>query len=129
MQSHTPSISVWAHVFHKRKYVYKSGKEQIVLENYHPNEKPGERTAIDWINSVMYTAPTRLTKNSFVISEKERDREFRMLPEVDATEKNAQFFVTMLKLIFKMNELFGNFNKPETLLGYIQNNAVKELIR
>ena len=120
---HTPSISVWACVFHKKKYIYKSGKEKIELERYYPNITT--KNSLDWINSLIETQTTFVSRTAFVPAERERNLILERLPEVEATEKNGQFFVTMFKLIFKMNELFSDFSSPETLLGFLENYSPK----
>ena len=124
---HTPGIRVWAKVYHKRRYRYQSGKELTVLKPYAAKRGRSD-SSLDWINSLVGTCPSKGTSSmGFALSEKEYNRALQLLPEVDATEKNAQFFVTMHKMIFKMNELFAGFANPEFLTKYLEMNNVKEL--
>lgn len=126
---HTPSISVYARVFHKKRYRYQSGKELVELERYIP-ARTGNRdnwTPLDWLNSLIDVLPSRMTETGFRPNEKEYKQILERLPEVEATEKNALYFVTMYKLIFKMNELFRDFSQPEVLSAFLEKNDFKEL--
>ena len=110
----TPSISVFARVFHKRIYAYKSGKTIEVLEPYKPKDKRGD--SIDWINSVVDIIPER---KGFISNDY-----YTQFPEVDATEENAAMFVKLFKFIFQANEVFHDMNNPEYMLKLIANNQV-----
>lgn len=125
-QAHTPSISVWACVFHKKKYRYQSGKEVTLLEKYEPKCSRSE-SAIDWINSLCRCEPTHISRDKFGVNEKGRQLIYNRLPEVDATEKNAQFFKVMFQMLFKMNEMFSSFVNPDFLTEYLRMHDIKEI--
>lgn len=124
-RTHTPAISVWAGVYHKKKYTYSSGKEKVELERYFPKQKTDN--PLDWINSLDGITFSENSRQTFAMSERETAYRLNKLPEVEATEKNAKFFVTMFKLIFKMNELFAGFSQPELLLEYLKKNDVNKI--
>lgn len=110
-----PTISVFARVFHKRVYSYKSGKTLETLERYEPKRERGN--SLDWINSLCNTIPNYAgTKPDYV-----------RFPEVEGTEENAAFFVKLLKTIFQLNELMKEFKNPEYLLAFIAANTYKEI--
>ena len=108
-----PSVSVFARVFHKKTYAYRSGKTIQQLEIYRPEIKDGRGSSIDWINSLCNISP------SDSIFHKE---DYTHTPEVDATEENAAMFVKLFKLIFQCNELFKDLNKPEYFLEVVAKN-------
>ena len=120
----TPSISVWAKVYIKNTYRYLSGKEIIKYEDYIPAFRPGEGTSLDWINSLCNTGST---KEAGPFGRALSDKEIALMPEVDATEQNGQFFVTMYKLIFKMNEMFHDFNEPGAVEYFLKNFSLPQL--
>lgn len=118
----TPSISVWAKVFNKKTYRYHSGKEIVKYEYYEPNTKRQERTSLDWINSLCNTSPSKETIFRTLL-----DDDIIRMPEVDATQQNGQFFITMYQLIFKMNEMFHDFNQPGAVEYFLKNNSLPQL--
>ena len=124
---HIPSISVFAQIFHKKTYQYQSGKTLTVLEPYRPKNNLKDKSPIDWIASLCNTAPSRIANGYHACSEKERKKYLESLPEVDATEHNAQFFVAMHQMIFKMNELFAGFANPSVLMEYLENNKTPQI--
>ena len=109
-----PSVSVFARVFHKKTYAYRSGKTIQQLEFYRPKTKDGRGSSIDWINSLCNTSPS---DNRFGHKE-----DYTHTPEVDATDENAAMFVKLFKLIFQCNELFKDLNKPEYFLEVVAKN-------
>ena len=109
-----PSVSVFARVFHKKTYAYRSGKTIQQLEIYRPEIKNGRGGSIDWINSLCNISPS---DNSFGHKE-----DYTHTPEVDATEENAAMFVKLFKLIFQCNELFKDLNNPEYFLEVVAKN-------
>ena len=111
-----PTISVFARVFHKRTYSYKSGKLLHTLEMYHPKQN-GRGNSLDWINSLCNIAPDHFGNKP----------DYDRFPEVDATEENAAMFVKLFTFIFQANELLKEMQNPEYLLAYIAANQKKEL--
>lgn len=109
-----PSVSVFARVFHKKTYAYRSGKTIQQLEFYRPKIKDGRGSSIDWINSLCNISSS---DNSFG-----HKNDYTHTPEVDATEENAAMFIRLFKLIFQCNELFKEMNNPEYMLAFIANN-------
>ena len=108
-----PSVSVFARVFHKKTYAYRSGKTIQQLEFYRPKIENGRGSSIDWINSLFNISP------SDSIFHKE---DYTHTPEVDATEENAAMFIRLFKLIFQCNELFKDLNNPEFFLEMVAKN-------
>lgn len=106
-------LKIWAHVYHRRKYAYASGKEIIRYEEYKPHERMGEeKTNIDWINSIVHKPIERYLDN---------------IPEIEATERNALFFVKMYQLVFKANEMLKDLNEPEILKEVLEKGMPKML--
>lgn len=120
-QSVTPGISIWAKVYVFRKYKYASGKETTTYEIYDPDSR--QKSPMDWINSLCNTASEKETRYSMSL----KDDDLARMPQVDATEENCQFFVTMFKMLFKMNELFSDFNKPGAVEFFVKNNSLPQL--
>lgn len=121
----TPSTSIFAIVLHKKRYAYKSGRQVVTYEKPADREGGFKRTesAIDWLMGLVNTRPTSL----YYCGASTLAERCKHLPEVDATEENARFFVSMLKLIYKMNELFKGFSEPENILAFIAQNKTKEI--
>lgn len=109
-----PTVSVFARVFHKRTYAYRSGRTIQKLEIYRPKIKDGRGSSIDWINSLC-----NISSSDSIFDHKE---DYTHTPEVDATEENAAMFVRLFKLIFQCNELFKNLNIPEFFLEMVAKN-------
>lgn len=105
-----PTISVFARVFRKKTYTYKSGKLLHTLEPYYA--KNGRGGSIDWINSLCNIAP------NYAGNRPDYDR----FPEIEATEENAAMFVKLLTFIFQCNELFKDLDKPEYFLEVVAKN-------
>lgn len=120
----TPSLSVYARPFQKKRYVYKSGKEYTEYTPYEPS-KWSRGSSVDWLASQVNIVPN----DSFghFDSEKERKRVLQNLPEIDATEENAAFFVKMVTFIDKANEMFGQLNDPEYVLALLAANKPLQL--
>lgn len=120
----TPSLSVYARPFQKKRYVYKSGKEYTEYTPYEPS-KWSRGSSVDWLASQDNIVPN----DSFghFDSEKDRKRVLQNLPEIDATEENAAFFVKMVTFIDKANELFGQLNDPQYVLALLAANKPLEL--
>ena len=109
----TPTVSVFAKVFHKKTYSYRSGRTIEKLEPYRPEIHNGRGKSIDWINSLCQIR----------MNDHWGDKEdYTQVPEIDATEENAEMFVKLFKLIFQCNELFKEMNNPEYMLAFIANN-------
>ena len=109
----TPTVSVYARVFHKKTYAYRSGRTIQQLEFYRPEVENGRGKSIDWINSLTNIASFRQWNGR---------EDYSKASEIDATEENAEMFVKLFKLIFQCNELFKDMNNPEYMLAFIQNN-------
>lgn len=107
----TPTIKVFARVFHKKTYSYKSGKTLETLETYHP--KNGRGGSVDWINCLCNIRPDVGSSSNI---------DYTRFAEVEATEENAEMFVKLFKLIFQCNELFKDMNNPKYMLAFIANN-------
>lgn len=112
----TPTISVFARVFHKKTYSYKSGKLLHTLEPYRPKQN-GRGNSLDWINSLCNITPVYFGFKP----------DYNQFPEVEATEQNAAIFVKLFTFIFQANELLKEMQNPEYLLAYIAANQKKEL--
>ena len=112
----TPTVSVFAKVFHKRTYAYKSGKTLETLEMYRP--KDGRAGSVDWINSLCRISLTRIYTSA---------PDYTRLPEVEATEENAALFVRLFKFIFSANEILKDFSDPDYLTAFVAANRVKEI--
>lgn len=113
MSGFTPSLSVYAKPFRKKRYVYKSGKEYTEYTPYEPSNW-SRGSSVDWLASqVNIVCDDRFA----TLSEK-----IDNLPEIDATEQNAALFVKMVTFIDKANELFGQFNNPEYVLALLAAN-------
>lgn len=115
-----PTVSVYARVFHKRTYAYKSGRTIEKLEPYNPEIHKGRGKSIDWINSIV---DIRSSSSEFHDDEKR----ISYMPEVEATEENAAIFVKLFKLIFQCNEMFKGLNNPEVMLAFIKNNSLLQI--
>ncbi len=102
-----PGVSVFAKVLHKRVYAYKSGRTIEKLEPYRPQVSGGRGKSIDWINSLCNIRATEFWDD---------EKDYRHMPEVDATDENAALFVKLFQFIFKANELFKDLNNPEYFL-------------
>lgn len=114
----TPSLSVFALVYHKRVYSYKSGKTVTLYERYRPADSG--RSQIDWLASQV-----NVVANDAWGSTTERDLE--NLSEIQATPEVADLFVKMIKLIDQTNELFQGLNNPENILALLASNTPKKL--
>lgn len=115
----TPSLSVYAKPFRKKRYVYKSGKEYTEYTPYE-STKWSRGSSVDWLASqVNVVLDDRFGPFA---SEKDRKRALQNLPEIDATEENAAFFVKMITFIDKANELFGQLNDPQYVLAILAAN-------
>lgn len=113
----TPTIKIFARVFHKKRYAYKSGKTLETLECYHPeNNRAG---SVDWINSLCNIRPD--------VGGISSETDYTRFAEVDATEENAAMFVRLFKFVFQTNELLKEMGDPEYLLAFITANQNKEL--
>lgn len=104
----TPGISVYARVYKKQTFSYKSGKQVSSYEFYKPKDKRG--SSVDWINSL-----------SRIRAESTWDARNGNLSEVDATEENARLFVELFKFIFKANELLKDLKEPENIIQMAAN--------
>ena len=120
----TPSLSVYAKPFRKKRYVYKSGKEYIEYAPYEPT-KWSRGSSVDWLASPVNVVLD--DRFGHFATEKERKRALQNLPEIDATEENAAFFVKMVTFIDKANELFGQLNDPEYVLALLAANKPLQL--
>lgn len=114
----TPSLSVYAKPFQKKRYVYKSGKEHTEYTPYEP-AKWSRGSSVDWLASQVNIVP-----NDKQFGGK---NEIASLPEIDATEENAAFFVKMVTFIDKANEMFGQLNDPEYVLALLAANKPLQL--
>lgn len=115
----TPSLSVFALVYHKKKYSYKSGKTSTKYEKYQP--KSGGRSHIDWLASQIRVVP----RDHWYSTDDTRD--IKDLPEIDATPEVADLFVKLVKFIDQANELFQGLNNPENILALLAANTPKKL--
>lgn len=105
------SFSIWAMPYRKQRYAYKSGREYVIYERFRPKEDSRSDSLVDWLAAQVNTSPY-----SSGISARFNPEHY---PEVDATEENAQLFVTLIKFVWKANELFSQFIKPENILQYL----------
>lgn len=118
----TPTLSVFAKVFLKRVYHYASGLEKTIYEPYYAEKQNGGRinkeSSIDW-----------LAEQHGVIGQHPfgHQIDITQMREVPATEKNALFFVTLLKFIYRANELLRDFDNPENILRFVENNTTLEI--
>lgn len=110
----TPSLSVYAKPFQKKRYVYKSGKEHTEYTPYEP-AKWSRGSYVDWLASQVNIVCDALGEK------------IDNLPEIDATEENAAFFVKMVTFIDKANEMFGQLNNPEYVLALLAANKPLQL--
>lgn len=120
----TPSLSVYAKPFQKKRYVYKSGKEHTEYTPYEP-AKWSRGSSVDWLASQVNVVPDDLSGH--FNSKEDWKRVLQNLPEIDATEENAAFFVKMVTFIDKANELFGQLNDPEYVLAILAANKPLQL--
>ena len=109
----TPSLSVYAKPFQKKRYVYKSGKEHTEYIRYEPS-KWSRGSSVDWLASQVDVVPDDKRFGG--------KNEITSLPELDATEENAAFFVKMVTFIDKANEMFKQLNDPEYVLALLAAN-------
>lgn len=117
----TPMLSVFATVLRKIEYRYGNGTEKTEYERYSSeSRKDGTDfdSSIDWLADQCGVCAQRQSY---------RYDEVNKLPEVPATEDNAQFFVTLLKFIYKANELLKNFEHPENVLAFIKTNKTLQI--
>lgn len=115
----TPSLSVYAKPFRKKRYVYKSGKEYTEYTPYE-STKWSRGSSVDWLASQVNVVLD--DRFGAFASEKDRKRALQNVPEIDATEENAAFFVKMITFIDKANELFGQLNDPQYVLAILAAN-------
>lgn len=120
----TPSLSVYAKPFQKKRYVYKSGKEHNEYTPYEPS-KWSRGSSVDWLASQVNIVPDDLSGH--FNSKEDWKRVLQNLPEIDATEENAAFFVKMVTFIDKANEMFGQLNDPEYVLAILAANKPLQL--
>lgn len=116
----TPSLSVYAKPFQKKRYVYKSGKEYTEYTPYEPAKRWSRGSSVDWLASQVNIVPD--DRFGHFNSGKDWERVLQDLPEIDATEENATFFVKMVTFIDKANEMFGQLNNPEYVLALLAAN-------
>ena len=102
----------------QKRYVYKSGKEHTEYTPYEP-AKWSRGSSVDWLASQVNIVP-----NDKQFGGK---NEIASLPEIDATEENAAFFVKMVTFIDKANEMFGQLNDPEYVLALLAANKPLQL--
>lgn len=114
----TPSLSVYAKPFRKKRYVYKSGKEHTEYTPFEPS-KWSRGSSVDWLASQVNIIPDDKQFGG--------KKEIASLPEIDATEENAAFFVKMVTFIDKANEMFGQLNDPEYVLALLAANKPLQL--
>lgn len=119
MNRFTPSLSVFASVYHKKTYSYKSGKTVTLYEKYDTDSKG--RSHIDWLASQVNLAPDD-KMFGFTI-----ERDIYPLPEIEATPEVADLFVKLVKFIDQANELFQGLNNPENILALLAANTPKKL--
>ena len=124
MSGFTPSLSVYAKPFQKKRYIYKSGKEYTEYTPYEP-AKWSRGSSVDWLASQVNIVPN----DSFghFNSKEDWKRVLQNLPEIDATEENAAFFVKMVTFIDKANEMFGQLNDPQYVLALLAANKPLQL--
>lgn len=108
----SPTLSVWAKVYHKQRYAYLSGKEVIKYEQYIPNDR--EKRPKDWLNSQVNTTP--FPDYGY------NEQALATLPEMEATEENCKFFISIIKLIWNANEMLGAFMNPDVVREFIESN-------
>lgn len=109
----TPKLQVWAGVYDRKCYRFKSGKQVTELSKRRPEtyHKPEEKTNLNWLcDQVAVTAEGLYRGN------------VDHLPDVPATEENAAFFVKILKFIYTAARLFTEFSQRENILAYIEAN-------
>lgn len=114
-RNYIPSFSVFAQVYHKKTYAYRSGLTITVYEEYKPPRFSRSDKAVDWLNSQVEGLKPDV----------DLKRALEWLPEVDATEENAVLFVSLIKLIWQANELFSRFMNPGALLEFLRNNKLQ----
>jgi len=118
ISSRPAQLSLWVKPYHKKRYAYASGKEITIYEPYkRTDEFARGKAPLDWLASLINIAPTR-----GLFSET-----LARYPEVEATDENCRFFVSMMKFIFKANELLKDFALPENILDFIEQNRLPEL--
>ena len=122
MNLFTPSLSVYANVFKKSTYQFKNGRTVVKYKPHKPeNTTPGGN--VDWLCGQIRVCP----EGGFRPFGMKADDVLNRLPEVDATEENAEVFVQMLKLIDKANELFKDLADPQKFLAFVRENTLKQL--
>lgn len=120
----TPSFSAFARVYHKKTYQYQSGKKVINYERYDPAYNGRTTNPNDWINGLCNIGAH---KETGLFGQSLKDEDLARMPEVEATEENGRFFVTIFKMLFKMNELFSEFNQPGAVELFLKNNTLPQL--
>ena len=121
MDYYTPSLSVFAKIYKKTTYQYKSGKTLMKYEQY-KTENTVRGGNVDWLCGQIRVCPEGGFR-PFGMT----DNVLNRLPEVDATEENAEVFVQMIKFIDKANELFSKLAKPENLLAFVKQNTLAQI--
>lgn len=119
----TPTLQIYAMVFHKKKYVYRSGKQIVVYEKMSPKRFTRTDSPADWLNgqvSVCISGPV-------CYSEKDKRMLLESLPELDATDDNCRFFISLIKLIWNANEMLKGFVNPDNIIEFIEKNMKLEI--
>ena len=107
----TPKLLVWAGVYDRKRYRFKSGKEITEMTKKKVERYREKKTSLAWLCDQPVVVPEGLYRG---------DTEH--LPEVPATEENAAFFVKVLKFIYTANQLFTAFASQENVLAFIEAN-------
>lgn len=122
MDHYTPSLSVFAKIYKKTTYQYKSGKTLVKYEQY-KTENTVRGGNVDWLCGQIRVCP----EGGFRPYGMKADDMLNRLPEVEATEENAGVFVQMIKLIDKANELFSKLANPELFLAFVKENSLNQI--
>lgn len=118
-RTYTPSASIYAQVFHKRKYRYSSGKTVEYYDLYAPQRRGDTGSAVDWINNLVHIG--------FDMGWGTLGENIKKLPEVDATPENAALFVNIFKFIFKAATLMDMIRKPEGFVRAVKEGQLKQI--
>ena len=115
MHPRTPGIRVYAEVQVLRRFRFKNGKEVVDYMSAKARPTSEDRSCLNWLKSHVAKVPS--------------NESFYNIPirEIPATEKNAEFFVRLLELVYKAAAFFGQFDEPERLETYIESHRLPAL--
>lgn len=105
----TPTLMVWVGVYDRKRYRFKSGKEITELKRKLVDSNRDQRTNLNWLCDQVSVRPYNAYRG-----------DVSPFPEVPATEENAAFFVTLLKFVYKANQLLTNFVDSKNILSFIE---------